>query len=189
MRALALASIVVFASSCSPRTAALPSTPDSTPPASAAASPAVRPATSAGDEGCNRGDATPALDASKVTGHSFTRGLGPRAEEKATLADGTPVRVQHLGCEHYVERYTFTLAKAHAPEDAAFWVARAKELVTALPLTAEHAPARDAWLAALATAAPLGTPMPLPALPATLELEARRSGSGSELDLVYDVSL
>lgn len=190
MRALFFASIAAVVSSCSPRPGALPSTPDSTPPASAATSPSAGPATTLGDEGCTRGDATPALDATKVAGHSFSRGLGPRAEETGTLADGTRVRVRHLGCEHYVERYTFTLAKGSSITDGKQWAARAKELLAALPFAADRAKAREDWIAALTKAAPtyeLRSPIALEHH-ASLQLEARSTGAGSELDVIYDAA-
>ena len=173
MRVIAAVSFVAVAG-CSPTPSTLPATSTPAPAASAA------PVTSLGDEGCTRGDATPALDASKVKNHSFSRGLGPRAEEKATLADGTAVRVMHLGCEHYVERFTFTLAKVPAAGDVP---AKAKELFAALPVAADRMARVKSWIDALDKADTVGMPITVGS-GATLTL-ATTSG---ELAVVYDAA-
>lgn len=176
MRVLAAVSFVSIAA-CTPTPASAPASP--TPVASAPATPAL--ATSLGDEHCTRGEATPALDASKVKGHSFSRGLGPRAEEKATLADGTSVRVMHLGCEHFVERYTFRLAKVPAAGDVP---GRAKELFAALPVASDRAARVKTWVDALDKADTIGMPITVGS-GATLTLATLATTNG-ELAVVYD---
>lgn len=167
------------------------------PASTATAAPAAThpPVTSLGDEGCTRGDATPVLDASKVTGHSFARGIGPRAEEKATLPGGVPVTILHTGCAHYVEHYRFRLPHDGTPGAGYPWLAKTAELLTAMPVRDDRTKSITEWVALLqkrSSAKPayvLGEEIVVQEGFSWLSLDVKPANGGSEIELVYDIAL
>lgn len=172
---------------CTPK----PSTPAA---ATAAPSPTVA-ATSLGDEGCTRGDATPALDASKVTGHSFVRGIGPRAEEKATLPGGVPLTILHTGCAHYVEVFTFRLPHDGTPGPDYPWLSKTAELLKTMPVNESRKRTVDEWVDLLSKrseakpAYVLGEEIVVTAGFSSLSLRVKPANGESEIELVYDIAL
>ena len=182
---------------CSPNKPSTPaSTPATTTTAATAASPIASSPTAslpAGDEDCTRGDATPVLDAAKVAGYAFHRGIGSRAEEVATLADGVSLRILHTGCAHYVERFVF-VTKGDAPSGKDV-LARAAKLVKSLPVRGDRAASAAQWadlLSARAAAAPAyvaGEEIVVIPDFSWLSVTEKTVPGGTELEVVYDIAL
>lgn len=147
--------LAVFLAGCSPKLPDPPPVPTMpTHAATPAVSPPTPPATMLGDEDCTRGDAIAVLDPARVSAHTFRRGMGPRAEESATLADGVTVRIQHLGCAHFVERFTFFVPGGAGPAtDLTPWLVRLSALLKALPVREGRIKPMAKWAELLATRA------------------------------------
>lgn len=147
--------------------------------------------TTTGEEGCTRGDAAAVLDAAKVTGHSFTRGVGPRAEEKATIPGGIALTVVHTGCAHFVERYTFRLPHDGTPGPDYPWLTKTAELVKSLPVRADRIETTAQWASRLTKrsaekpAYVLGDEIAVEEK-SSLSLHVTSRGGESEIELVYD---
>lgn len=161
----------------------------------AAATPATSPAAATpldeDEELCARGEPKPFLDASRVKDHRFEPGVGPRAEESATLPDGRTVRIGHLGCAHYVETFRFVLAGETEIRPAA----RAAELLRSLPARWLRAKDVEFWTEKLDAYAKAN---PGPATSAEVGLvegfswirvQTRPVAGGTELEIVYDIAL
>lgn len=194
---IAIASFLLFASlagcrapSPAPVSSVTAPTPAPSVPASATPQPHAEPPAS-GDEDCVRGEPKPFLDASRVKDHRFVPGVGARAEESATLADGTAIRIGHMGCAHYVEVFRFVLPR----EKDGNWAARASALLKSLPTDERRAKDVEFWTEKLDAHA---TANPKPGAPVEVDLvegfswirvEAKPASGGTELEIVYDVAL
>lgn len=136
------------------------------------------------------------LDSSKVTGHSFARGIGPRAEEKATLPGGVPVTILHTGCAHYVEVYTFRLPHDGTPGPDYPWLAKTAELLKSMPVRADRRKTIAEWVDLLAkrsSAKPayiLREEIAVQAGFSSLSLDVKPANGGeSEIVFAYDIAL
>lgn len=142
-----------------------------------------------------RGEAIAVLDPSRVSSHLFRRGMGPRAEETAVLAGGVSVRIQHLGCEHFVERYAFVVPGEVAPAAS---LTRLGELLKSLPVREGRAVNMSHWSELLAARAAVSPPLgvntgeEIVVVPDFSWLSVNVKpvpGGKTELELVYDIAL